>query len=373
MARNRIFAKRGVFSKTTQDLTGQGGWDMERMFRYFADKEHIAHNNGCCDEDTDNTVFPVRFNSSTGGSEYFNGTAWVEMSSGVGGAAATGITAHAGGGQGSATAVTVGYNEVTTVATAGDSVKLPAATVSSTVVIKNEGATAADIFPATGDTINDGSANTAIRIAPGSTITFVAVDSTNWEASNQIVAAGDGAAALPALTFSTQPNMGLYKVSSTQLGASVSGALVGGFNATGAFTDVISEQTATAGVTVDGLLIKDGGASANSMFAGFFPTAAAQALSGAGAVNITAYLTKYTSTGGAQALTIAAGSQIGQRKKVSHVVDGGSGVLTGTFVGGTNITFTTVGEFADLIWTGTAWGVLELGNTATPGTPPALA
>jgi hypothetical protein len=138
-------------------------------------------------------------------------------------------------------------------------------------------------------------------------------------------------------------------------------------------TDLISEETAAAGVTIDGALIKDGGISRNDMFVGFFPTAAAQALSGAGAVNVTAFLTKYTSTGGAQALTIASGSTIGQRKKVSHVVDGGSGVLTGVFVGGTTITFTTVGEFADLIWTGTAWGVLELGNTATPNTVPALA
>lgn len=138
-------------------------------------------------------------------------------------------------------------------------------------------------------------------------------------------------------------------------------------------TDTISEQTTAHGVNIDGALIKDGGISANSMFAGFFPTTAAQALSGAGAVNVTSYLTKYTSTGGAQALTLAAGTQIGQRKKVSHVVDGGSGVLTATFVGGTTITFTTVGEFADLLWNGTAWAVLELGNTATPGTPPVLA
>ncbi len=155
---------------------------------------------------------------------------------------------------------------------------------------------------------------------------------------------------IPAFTFSTQPTFGV-----------------------GIKSDTIAEETAAAGVTADGVLLKDGGVSANSMFAGFFPTIAAQALSGAGAVNVTAYLTKFTSTGAAQALTIASGTQIGQRKKVSHVVDGGSGVLTGVFVGGTTITFTTVGEFADLLWTGSAWAVLELGNTATPGTAPALA
>lgn len=150
--------------------------------------------------------------------------------------------------------------------------------------------------------------------------------------------------------------------------------LEGTYDVTGTLkTDAIVESTAATGVTVDGALIKDGGISANSMFAGFFPTTAAQALSGPGACNVTAYLTKFTSTGVADALTLASGTQIGQRKKVSHVVDGGSGVLTAVFVGGTTITFTSVGEFADLIWTGSAWGVLELGNTATPGTPPVLA
>lgn len=137
--------------------------------------------------------------------------------------------------------------------------------------------------------------------------------------------------------------------------------------------DIISEETAAAGVTVDGALIKDGGISANSMYAGFFPTTAAQALSGAGACNVTAYLTKYTSTGAAQALTLASGAQIGQRKKIHHVVDGGSGVCTAVYVGGTTITFTTVNEFADLIWTGSAWGVLELGNYTAGGAAPALA
>lgn len=138
-------------------------------------------------------------------------------------------------------------------------------------------------------------------------------------------------------------------------------------------TDTLNETTAGAGVTVDGLLIKDGGATANSTFAGFFPKTAAQSLSGAGAVSVSAYHTQFTSTGVADALTIASGSQIGQRKKITHIVDGGSGVLTGVFVGGTTITFTTVGEFADLLWDGASWAVLELGNTATPGTLPVLA
>ena len=185
----------------------------------------------------------------------------------------------------------------------------------------------------------------------------------------------DSAVSTLGIRFGADANNGFYGVSDTVLGVAVEGAQVANFDTAGLNTDVIGEKTAATGVTVDSVLLKDGGVSNSgaTMFAGFFPTTAAQALSGAGAVNVTAYLTKYTSTGGAQALSIASGTQIGQRKKIVHVVDGGSGVLTGVFVGGTTITFTTVAEFADLIWTGSAWGVLELGNSAVPGTPPTLA
>ncbi len=77
------------------------------------------------------------------------------------------------------------------------------------------------------------------------------------------------------------------------------------------------------------------------------PSGAPQALSGAGAVNVTSFLTNYTSTGASQALTLANGVRVGQLKKIKHLVDGGSGVLTPTSLsGGTTITFTNIGEFA---------------------------
>jgi len=155
-------------------------------------------------------------------------------------------------------------------------------------------------------------------------------------------------------------------VADTVTGVTVTGTTV--------VTDTISEKTAATGVTVDGVKLKDGGVTANSMFASFYPTALAQALSGAGAVNVTAYLTKITSTGVAQALTLANGTQIGQMKRVWHVVDGGSSVLTPVSItGGTTITFTTVNEFADLIWNGTTWNAIQLGNFTASGASPALA
>jgi hypothetical protein len=106
----------------------------------------------------------------------------------------------------------------------------------------------------------------------------------------------------------------------------------------------------------------------------YIPSGALQSLSGAGAVNVTSYLTNATSTGAAQALTLADGLVLGQLKRITHVVDGGSLVLTpSNFDNGTTITFTSVGETALLIWNGAKWACVELANTATPGTLPAIA
>jgi hypothetical protein len=91
------------------------------------------------------------------------------------------ITAHAGGGQGSAVALTTDFNRVTTVATAGDSVKLPAATAGSEVRVTNAAAAnAMDVFPATGEVINALAANTAISVAANKTIIFSCMVNGTW-------------------------------------------------------------------------------------------------------------------------------------------------------------------------------------------------
>ena len=85
-----------------------------------------------------------------------------------------------------------------------------------------------------------------------------------------------------------------------------------------------------------------------------------QALSGAGAVNVTDMLTSLTTTGAAQALTLANGT-VGQIKIISHVVDGGSAVLTPTTkIGFTTITFTNVGDSATLVYTAAGWAIIGI-------------
>jgi len=85
-----------------------------------------------------------------------------------------------------------------------------------------------------------------------------------------------------------------------------------------------------------------------------------QALSGAGAVNVTDMLTSLTTTGAAQALTLANGTT-GQIKIISHVIDGGSAVLTPTTkIGFTTITFTNVGDSATLVYTAAGWAIVGI-------------
>lgn len=82
-------------------------------------------------------------------------------------------------------------------------------------------------------------------------------------------------------------------------------------------------------------------------------------LSGAGAIPITTSLVKFTSTGAAQALTLANGVD-GQRLTIVHDVDGGSGVLTPTTkTGFSTVTFTNAGDTVDLVYVTTrGWMVV---------------
>lgn len=89
-------------------------------------------------------------------------------------------------------------------------------------------------------------------------------------------------------------------------------------------------------------------------------TLGTQSLSGAGAVDVTNTFTALTTTGAAQALTLANGTT-GQVKIITHVVDGGSAVLTPTTkIGFSTITFTGVGESATLVYTAAGWAIVSL-------------
>lgn len=94
--------------------------------------------------------------------------------------AATGITAFAGGGQASATALTKTVNNVTTVGTAADSVKLPTSAAGLIVWVVNSTATSMQVFGAGTDTINDVATATGVAQAAGKSATYVCPVAGKW-------------------------------------------------------------------------------------------------------------------------------------------------------------------------------------------------
>lgn len=72
------------------------------------------------------------------------------------------------------------YNIVTTVAAANNVVTLPTAVGGQIVRIKNEGANTLQVFPASGDSVNNLPVNTSVTQATNTFFMYIADDATNW-------------------------------------------------------------------------------------------------------------------------------------------------------------------------------------------------
>lgn len=90
------------------------------------------------------------------------------------------LTAHAGGGQTSALALTLEINRVTTVATPGDSVKLPASAPGLTILVINSAANPMQVFGAGVDTINDIATATGVSQMPNSLVLYACSVAGKW-------------------------------------------------------------------------------------------------------------------------------------------------------------------------------------------------
>lgn len=129
----------------------------------------------------------------------------------------------------------------------------------------------------------------------------------------------------------------------------------------------------TSGQTKAHIHLNDGGSPTTNLY---IPAAAQQTLAaGGGAVNVTSYYTAGASDAGGDAWTLADGVRVGQLKKIQLVTDGGgNATLTPTNLsGGTTITFADAGDYCVLLWNGSDWVAIELGNDADGATAPALA
>jgi hypothetical protein len=274
-----------------------------------------------------------------------------------GGGTVTGIVAFAGGGQASATALSYGYNEIITVATALDSVKLPIAIVGAEVTILNDGANIANIYTQTGGTINDGAANSPIPIAPGVTLVLKAITTTNWESTAQVVAAGDGTVGAPSFTFEADADTGIYRIGANNIGVTANGAKVLDIATTGlGVTGVITGTSTTDATTKDtGAIITEGGIGVEkAIFAGGTittsdATASVSTVTGsiitAGGVGIAKELFVSTTTpfsvSATGVATITNATDATTKDTGSIITEGGIGVEKAVFAG-TSITATTI-------------------------------
>lgn len=90
------------------------------------------------------------------------------------------ITAFAGGGQANATQLTKKINNVTTVASAFDSVKLPVALMGRMIIVRDSGIDNLRIFPAVGEEIDSFGINTGHDVPPAGGSYYICVKSGVW-------------------------------------------------------------------------------------------------------------------------------------------------------------------------------------------------
>jgi hypothetical protein len=129
----------------------------------------------------------------------YDDSRWIEVSN-FDRTVTNGLTAFATGGQASATALPSYINRVSTVASIGDSVKLPIALPGMEVIVINDGASSLNVFPQTSESIDSLAANAAFAI---STLTkntrFVCAVAGNWKTAS----GGGGGSTLPTQFGST--------------------------------------------------------------------------------------------------------------------------------------------------------------------------
>lgn len=125
--------------------------------------------------------------------------------------------------------------------------------------------------------------------------------------------------------------------------------------------DTISEKTSGAGVTIDGVLLKDG--LVNREVASVTTTGVSQTL--AAGYNDVILLTTTTGTDLAKLSNTAI--NIGHKVALIYVAEGAgadelvlSKLNAGDGIGFTTITFSTLGDTATLCWSGSAWFIVSL-------------
>ncbi len=93
---------------------------------------------------------------------------------------ASGLTAHSGGGQGSALALAAAINSVGTVAAIADSVKLPTSAAGALIGVINDAALSLQVFGASTDTIDDVTTTVGVPLAGKSSALYFCPVAGKW-------------------------------------------------------------------------------------------------------------------------------------------------------------------------------------------------
>lgn len=110
------------------------------------------------------------------------------------------ITAFAGGGQGSATALSLAkkYHRITVCASSGDSVLLPASSAGQAHYVRNDGAAAAKVFGTSPDTVNGVATATGVFLPASTGVWYVCTTAGNWTTGPLVAISGNFATTLTA-------------------------------------------------------------------------------------------------------------------------------------------------------------------------------
>lgn len=176
------------------------------------------------------------------------------------------------------------------------------------------------------------------------------------------VAAANGSVADPSV-HGTALNSGIF-FNTSIVGFSTAGSHSAKLVGDGSF--VVSSSSVTGGFTTD---------VASSQVPVLITGAPETITAGTGgAISIAGFFTDIAVDADGDAFTLAAGSVPGQVKKILlSATGGGTGVVTGVFRGvATTLTFTNAGEFAVLMWDGSAWLDIELSSVSTLTHKPVL-
>ncbi len=164
------------------------------------------------------------------------------------------LTAHAGGGQTNALQLVAEVNRITTVATSGDSVKLPQSAAGLTLEVINHGANPMQVYGYGTDTIDDVATATGVSQMPNSTVFYSCPSAGLWYTEG--LATG----------FATV--LGLATVSNATIAANATNSQAAGTPITTMQTNVTvggANYSVTLPVSAPGLSLVVHNVSANSM------------------------------------------------------------------------------------------------------------